>query len=200
MNAKKAFTLIEMLIAVAIIALLAVTLVPKLLSSPSKARDAARKKLLADVANLFSTMVIDGTGLPENQNYKVAGNCLTYAGYTAYNVIRQKGLDPVLPKITGDANNIQKNGLCADTLNSYIYYKKFSATSFMLAVEVQNPEAANVEKNVKGYSWDQADSPTPGSIGSVTTLDAALALTDEASKKGVGNGLSPEHYFYILTK
>lgn len=56
---RKGFTLIELLIVVSIIGILSVSLIPNLSGAPARARDAARKAALSEVATAIETFNID---------------------------------------------------------------------------------------------------------------------------------------------
>lgn len=73
---KKAFTLIELLIVIAIIAILTVAFLPGALKAPAKARDAQRVKAVNDVAAVLESYAAEHNGtLPANN--AIADFCLT---------------------------------------------------------------------------------------------------------------------------
>lgn len=196
---KIGFTLVELLIVVGIIAILVVTLLPKLLSSPTKARDVEKKKTLNDVANVLASMIIDGKAIPEST---VTGNpnvgvCMSHTNFFATDLtaIEQKIGRSIkeFPSIPGGGPGV---GLCS---GFFLYYKKFSPTSFMLGAEMENSESANVETPYEGYHWSENFTAKPGSIANASSLSDALQLTDEKTK-GVGQLTTPPHYYFILTK
>ncbi len=65
---RKAFTLIELLIVVAIIGILATALVPTLSNSQGKARDVARIAAVKDVITAAETYMIDNSVHPSTSN------------------------------------------------------------------------------------------------------------------------------------
>lgn len=62
---RKGFTLIELLIVVSIIGILSVALIPNLSGAPARARDAARKALLSEVATALETFNVDNGAYPD---------------------------------------------------------------------------------------------------------------------------------------
>jgi len=68
---KKAFTLIELLIVIGVIAVLTVAFLPNALSAPAKARDAGRIKSINDIAASIETYRGSGRAEPAT-----AGGCL----------------------------------------------------------------------------------------------------------------------------
>lgn len=69
MNTKrKGFTLIELLIVVSIIGILSVALIPNLSGAPARARDAARKAMLSEVAAAIETFQVDTGEYPDFSN------------------------------------------------------------------------------------------------------------------------------------
>ena len=68
---RKGFTLIELLIVISIIGILSVALIPNLSGAPARARDAARKAMISEVAAAVETYNID-TG-----DYPAGDACLT---------------------------------------------------------------------------------------------------------------------------
>lgn len=61
---KKGFTLIEILIVIAIIGILAVAFVPSILGAPAKGRDAQRIEMLSKISDFLALKYAEGGALP----------------------------------------------------------------------------------------------------------------------------------------
>ena len=66
---KKAFTLIEILIVIAIIGILSTAFLPSILGAPSKGRDAARIETINKVGDFLILKNAEGVALPDVLNY-----------------------------------------------------------------------------------------------------------------------------------
>lgn len=184
----RGFTLVELLIVIAIIAILTVAFLPTLRGGTSKARDASKKALVTDVATVFESMINDGKTLPANKMAGV-GDCLEdYSdplgpGKT---IAAELGRVPqTFPAIATDANH-----LCVTVgKGTYIYYKRLDPTSYLLGVEVENLANANVE-----------DDKTTASIKGVLKAADAIALTDGPITTGNKDGGADFKFWYIVGK
>lgn len=140
---QKAFTLIELLIVIAIIGILTVAFLPVLRGGQNKARDAAKKSLVNNLVITFENKINEGSwSLPSNVA-PATGDCLTT--WTRANP--EAAIASALGRVPESWPAITSTGthLCS---GSNIYYKKFAVTdSYMLAVEVENSSNANAEVN-----------------------------------------------------
>lgn len=66
---KKGFTLIEILIVIAVIGLLAVAFLPSIFASPQKGRDAARIETVQKIADFFTMQYAEGGAFPTKNGY-----------------------------------------------------------------------------------------------------------------------------------
>lgn len=78
MSNRKGFTMIELLVVIAIIGLLAVFLVPNLMGSRDRAREAAVKSVLHSVQLAIEAFAIENETFPITQNTPVASLCSNY--------------------------------------------------------------------------------------------------------------------------
>lgn len=173
---KKGFTLLELLIVIAIIAILSVALLPTITGAPAKARDAARVSAVESIVTVIEKIVLDGGSYPTSV---AAGECLTNTANTAGAAINAK-LPSGLPK--GQNDNLIT--LCSNPKNGY-FYKSFSGGGYMVVVQVEKEENGNHTKLV---------------VGDFTTLKG---LTDRASvsaKIGTASTGSPGEHVYIVVQ
>lgn len=112
---NKAFTLIELLIVIAIIAILTVAFLPGALKAPAKARDAGRVKAINDIAAALESYSAEHNGkLPGSSSpycLIVDTDLSVLASYFPNNTF------PVDPKPTG-------NGACSSAVNKNAYFYK----------------------------------------------------------------------------
>lgn len=182
----RGFTLVELLIVIAIIAILTVAFLPTLRGGTSKARDASKKALVVDISTVFESMINDGKILPKNI-VDGTGDCLEdYSKLPGSDIAKELGRVPqTFPVIATDPNH-----LCVKAgIGTSIYYKRLTPTSYLLGFELENAANANVE-----------DTKTSATIKAVATAADAIALTDETVKDGNKDGGADFKFWYIVAK
>lgn len=179
---RRAFTLIELLIVIAIIAILTVVFLPTLRGGQAKARDAARMSLVSDVFATIEKNYNEGTALPDG-----AGACISdYAANPGLTLATWLTRVPqTWPAITTTAG---AGHLCAGGA-SQLYYKKVNANSYLLAIELENKDSANVKQ-------DQ----TAANVQAIATQAALITATAGAVGTGDTNGNSDSKYYYVVGK
>lgn len=78
MKIKSGFTLIEMLVVIAIIGLLAVFIAPNLLAAPDKAKEAAEKTVMQSVQLAVEAYNLENSAFPMARNIPVKSLCENY--------------------------------------------------------------------------------------------------------------------------
>lgn len=201
--ASKAFTLVELLIVIAIIAILTVVFLPALRGGTSKARDNAKRKLLTDISTVFENMINEGKALPadtaEGSNYAFgAGVCLrdyseSEASKIAQALERVPQKFPALPPGASPENHI-----CNYFGVSAIHYNRIpnKPKDYILAFEVENAASANVEEG-----------KTAGNVVNLNSVDnnqfgnSALQYTDQPVETGDTTSNPPNsQYYYVVAK
>ena len=171
---KKGFTLIELLIVISIIGILAVALLPQILSAPASARDAAKQASLSQLAVALEQYNAANGQYPAAA---AAGECMTPVanGGTAGTV--QGLLNPFfkngdLPKI--DVTKAFDTAAPAPTTCSGYFYCKFSGNRYFIGIATEGPAASG--KGRITHSTANTDFPTcdgttavPGTVTSATT-------------------------------
>ncbi len=136
---KKAFTLIELLIVIAIIGILAVSFLPSLFNAPRKARDTERVADLEKLQKVVISATLLGKTYPSDGCIKNVG-----AGSAAFGpYIAELGGEVPLDPLAPTARNYGGGVSCAD--GNY-YYKKNPSASYKFGVY------ANVEEKDKANS------------------------------------------------
>lgn len=146
------FTLVELLIVITIVGILIVGLVPRIIGTPAKARDAARLSDLSQIATGLESYMSDKTVYPRGAasgHPPVCIDPLATAGGTL--AVELKSYLAGLPKDPSTENKILKtdiSDLATDCTGMYVYEPLFLSTpatdpvsGFYLAA---NPE---IEKN-----------------------------------------------------
>jgi general secretion pathway protein G len=121
------FTLLELLIVIVIIGILAVLIIPNLVSGPQRARDSQRKSDLRNIKTALETYYND------NNTYPVTGgNCQPDAG-ACLGTVLQAGSTPymkVVPKDPKGSNQYSYNPTCSGAPTV--------CTSYTLTATVEN--------------------------------------------------------------
>ena len=176
---KRAFTLVELLIVIAIIGILTVAFLPALRGAPAKARDAARVALIKDISIALENAINSGKSIPDDFADQDKGGCLSDYGTDK----KGKEIAAFLGRVPKTPQKIEGNTLCQMGEFNHVWYNRIGTTSsYMLAVSVENKENANV-----------VDATTVDALDSTDTIPAYLALTAKAP-----TGNAP--YFYMFAK
>lgn len=125
---KKAFTLIELLIVIAIIAILTISFLPTALKAPSRARDAGRQESVLKIQAAVEAYAAQRAGYPATET--AAANCFTEI--TAGLV----GIDP-LPRDTASLNS------CSNAGNENKFYYRSGPGYYIIAAIVENDASSN---------------------------------------------------------
>ena len=172
---SKAFTLVELLIVIAIIGILTVAFLPTIRGAPGKARDAAKRQLLSDIQNVLENMVNEGKDIPGSMG---TGEC-----FSDYTDATEKTIATALGHVPQIYNKITDNSLCD---GGQVYYYPISKTSYILAIGVENASGANVIGGVNGNA-----------IKNYTKTDEIITATSGTVGEGT-NGKGD--FYYVLTK
>lgn len=165
MNSKKAFTLIELLIVIAIIGILAVAFLPSLLGAPAKGRDAQR---LAAVQKIQSFLVSESLvgGIASG----VTTGCINSADAASTSATKIGGLinlniadfGGTFPKDPQSAN-VTTGAVTACTAQyGFVKYASGAGYSYGVYAAMENVENANIK------CTGVTATPPSGSLGAVT--------------------------------
>lgn len=171
MKLHTAFTLIELLIVIAIIGILAVALLPAITTGPARARDAARIAAVNDVVSAMEQYNLDEGGYPAQTTGTEAADCLDFTAETlgtdeTANVRIYFGKLPTVTAVNDE--------LCSG--DGLLFYKTGVVdASYLVAVQVERSEVANVASGI-----------TPATIRSQTLwADKAAIQADTDDPDGV---------------
>jgi prepilin-type N-terminal cleavage/methylation domain-containing protein len=147
-NTKKGFTLLELLIVIAVLAILTVALLPAIRGVPAKARDAQRTAFVSTIVKAVEQYASDTQVYPDAA---ATGECLdstVVAGEDVWPIldpIVSSGVPDTGPKEIVDVTS-GANALCPS--NEYFY--KDLTDGYVVAVEVESCSSANVVAGAKG--------------------------------------------------
>ncbi len=178
---KKGFTLIEILIVISIIGILAVALLPSILSAPATARDAGRKSLLNDIV----------IGLEQykaaNGSYPAAtSGCLG----TAVDSYLKGNITPVGAKNTSAADETVVGCSAVKGADAPVAYCPIALSSkgysYAVAIRMETP-MKGVADTVKGNNVMKLAATCPNATTDVTNV----------SNFNAGAGVD-SNWYYIL--
>lgn len=172
----RAFTLIELLIVVAIIGILAVALVPRITGSTMTARDAARKADLQQISTALEMYYNSNGSYPGTPS---TAQCVssTTLGTTLASYISSVPTDP---KSGGSSSQTISIGGAVACTNNYYYLPLGSSTSATSYVLIANLEDDTIYGTGKGYySGASFTKPTTYPLGTgYTECTATSTCTD----------------------
>jgi prepilin-type N-terminal cleavage/methylation domain-containing protein len=197
---KKAFTLIELLIVVAIIGILAVALIPAITSGPARARDAARITAVNDVISAVEQYNLDEGEYPQRAISADATGCLDFTqtdlGTAASADLRS--YFGKIPSVEAASVELPAYLLCSEN-DEFIFYRTqnsgggaITGANYVVAVQVERQESANVLRSGGGQP-------------SVTTVRGANGVGFWGSKSAIQDDIGPDaptatYYMYAVVK
>lgn len=214
-KAQKAFTLIELLIVIAIIAILTVAFLPTLRGGQAGARNAARKSAVNDIVVAIERIANGDipAGVKVDANNKLeAGGSITEVGKIPTQITAgvygnkcldyTAGLGADIRAILGSNPSIQSTSVktCITTGKSGVFYKTFksdgsvvavagdAATNYFVATEVEGDASKN--GNVVHGAAIVIDDPG-------ANLSAALDTWTNVLKKTTGTA---DSNYWVVTK
>lgn len=136
---NKAFTLIELLIVIAIIAILTVAFLPGALKAPAKARDAGRIKAINDIAT-----VLDSYAAEKGGSYPIPTNhCLDDTD------IKLSALASYFASNKFPVDSLAKGG-CFENGKEKMYFYKSDGKFYILATQVEILASSNYDNKLIG--------------------------------------------------
>lgn len=144
---EKAFTLVELLIVIAIIAILTVAFLPGALRAPAKARDAQSIKTVNDIAAAVEAYMTDRNGvlpagaspycISNNSGVGVSADLVLLATYFPGNTF------PVAPRVVGD-------GSCnsPSPSNRSYFYRNYGNTNYVVGARVELQLSTNTTATI----------------------------------------------------
>jgi len=179
-NREKAFTLVELLIVIAIIAILTLAFLPNVLRAPAKARDAIRLKQVSDIANAVEVYATEKGNPPASEIASGAVNCFTLSVATTLGVV-----------VPTDQKNLDSCGAGAGSANAdKLYYRYVSTVTppfYIVGAKLEASSAANTWATYADQTAGGAPAPCTGSnngVNTVNTLACARALLGSAIATG----------------
>ncbi len=185
MKNRQAFTLIELLIVIAIIGILAVALLPTITGGPLKARDAARVSAVNQIVTALENVVLEGGAYP-TQTALATTDCLNFstatAGSPGATIRNALGTLPNVAEVSGATlcvDAVETNG----TAEQFFYKSGITGANYMVAVQLEGDTADNGDSTI-------ADAAAVRALGTESDI---LNATD-----GPADTAAP--YFYIVVK
>lgn len=158
MKNTKGFTLIELMIVIAIIGVLAVALVPQLTGAQARSRDTARVADIGNISTVLSTYFSDQWAYPKNPAEwgDADWKCVSGSGGTVMDDLAdmmEGGKAPVDPQAKNKAQP-------CDTERSYGYSvlsrRSVDQAAFLITANVETHQRANF--NASSLSWTTYES------------------------------------------
>ena len=165
---KKGFTLIELLIVISIIGILAVALLPNILSAPATARDAGRK---AALNNVLSALEQSKAATGEYPKWSARGTAveLADAGVASY----FKGNAVPVGATAGGAETVLGDVVYADGDPTEVVYCPLEANdggySYVVAIRMEQPQGGDNGLKAAATCTGYDDSTPTGYFGGGST-------------------------------
>lgn len=140
-NLRKAFTLIELIIVLAIIGVLIVALLPVVTGAPGRARDAQRKVALNNIAAALESFSSDRGKLPGDSPPRTY--CLVLATLNTAASGEGTALASYLKGGIPDDPQTRDSGCDDGTTDGPYYYRSLTGGGYLLGASVENLSQAN---------------------------------------------------------
>ena len=156
---NRGFTLVELMIVIAIIGILAAALFPSLTSYLARGRDTSRASALKEISTAIAAYIVDNTALPASTNGAAAG---------ASDCASSGALTKQLPKFPKDPSNSSLN---CGTAGLYGYGTgNYNGTdTAVLSAKFENELGGNTGTSLQTFQGMNLGSATLGGIDSMTT-------------------------------